>query len=319
MTPTIVAMQPVTMTVDNQCKVFVGRRGGLTVKTPFHPIGVDGMANPMTSRPSRMFGSRRGLAAPVSMLIILFSLTLVSTVVYSISMKQIGNRKEDLKLLAAEEKMLSMEEAISAVAWSPGGSRTLVFSNYGGQLRVEPDENHLTLTIAMGNTTVTVFDSDTGRFVYELPSTVVGHYGVWLRGDSRSIVNRSSAYQAQMVVEKGNSYEELVAGYRPLASSSEGNLVLDRRVNNVRIYVVNLNASQPLQSSGEFHMRVVCFNVLSQAHSYNLSSSVTTLVLTAVLGDDEDAIVVPLIVGPSGSTVKLEVVVSSVVIEEVRV
>ena len=129
----------------------------------------------------------------------------------------------------------------------------------------------------------------------------------------------SSAYQAQMVVEKGNSYEELVAGYRPLASSSEGNLVLDRRVNNVRIYVVNLNASQPLQSSGEFHMRVVCFNVLSQAHSYNLSSSVTTLVLTAVLGDDEDAIVVPLIVGPSGSTVKLEVVVSSVVIEEVRV
>jgi hypothetical protein len=253
------------------------------------------------------------------MLIILFSLTLVSTVAYSISLRQIGSRKEDLKLLGAEEKMLDLEEAISAVAWSSGGSRTLAFSNYGGKLRVEPDENHLTLNVTMGNTTVNIFDSDTGRFAYELPSTVAGHYGVWLRGDGRSIVNQSSAYQARMVVETGSEHEELFAGYRPLASSSAGGLVSDRRVNNIRIYVVNLNASQPLQSGGEFHVRVVCVNVSVRVHSYDLNASVTTLVVAAVLGGEEDAVVVPLTVGPSGSTVRLEVVVSSVRIEGVRV
>lgn len=277
------------------------------------------MWNPVASRPFGAFGSKRGLAAPVSMLIILFSLTLVSTVVYSISLRQIGSRKEDLKLLAAEEKMLDLEEAISAIAWSPGGSRTLAFSDYGGQLRTEPDENHLTLNITMGNTTVTVFDRDTGRFVYELPSTVVGHYGIWLRGDGRSIVNQSSAYQAQMIVEKGDEHEELVAGYRPLASSSVGDLVSGRRVNNIRVYIINLNGSQHLQSGGEFHVKVVCANVSIQVHSYDLNASVTTVSVTAVLGGEEDTVVVPLTLGPFSSTVKVEVVVSRIRIEGVRV
>ncbi len=319
MTTTIVAIPPVATAVDSLCQVWAGRGGGWSVGISFCPGGVDAVANPAAKRPSEAPGFRRGLAAPVSMLIILFSLTLVSTIAYSISLRQIGNRKEDLKLLAAEEKMLDLEGAISAVAWSPGGSRTLAFSNYGGQLRVEPNENHLTLNITMGNTTVTVFDSDTGRFVYELPSTVAGHYGVWLRGDGRSIVNQSSAYLARMVVEKGIEHEELVAGYRPLVSSSAGELISDRRVNNVRIYVVNLNASQPLQSRGEFYVRVFCNTVSAQVHSYDHNASVTTLVVTAVLGGEEDAIVVPLTVGPSGSTLRLEVIISRVRIEGVRI
>lgn len=315
----IVAMPPVSVAVDSPFEDRARKRGDRTVAAPLCHWGVDEVWNPVSSRPSGAVGSKRGLAAPVSMLIILFSLTLVSTVVYSISLRQIGNRKEDLKLLAAEEKMLNLEEAISAIAWSPGGSRTLAFSDYGGQLRVEPDENHLTLNITIGNTIVTVFDSATGRFVYELPSTVVGHYGMWLRGDGRSIVNQSSAYQAQMNVEKGDEHEELVAGYRLLASSSVGDLVLGRRVNNIRVYIINLNGSQQLQSGGEFHVKVVCANVSIQVHSYDLNTSVTTVSVTAVLGGEEDTVVVPLTLGPSGSTVKVEVVVSRIRIEGVRV
>lgn len=319
MKPMIIVMPPITAEVDSQYEVLAGVEGDWTFETHLYPWGVDEMANPASSRPSGASGSRRGLAIPVSMLIILFSLTLVSTITYSISLRQIGSRKEDLKLLAAEEKMLDLEEAISAVAWSPGGSRTLTFSDYGGQLRVEPGENHLTLNATMGNKMTTVFDGDTGRFVYELPSTVAGHYGMWLRGDARSVVNQSSAYQAYMMVEAGSEHEELIAGYRPLTSSSEGDLVSDRRVNNVRVYLVNLNASQPLQSNGKFHVRVVCVNVSVWVHSYDLNASVTTLVITAVLGGEEDNVVVPLTIGPSGSTVRLEIVVSSVRIEGVRV
>jgi hypothetical protein len=44
------------------------------------------------------------------MLLILFSLTLVSTIAYTYSLNHLENRKEDLKLYAAEERMLDVEE-----------------------------------------------------------------------------------------------------------------------------------------------------------------------------------------------------------------
>ncbi len=270
-------------------------------------------------KPCGAYACRRGLAAPVSLLLILFSLTLLSTVAYTYSITQIGSRKEDLKLLAAEEKMLDLEEAISAVVWSPWGSRTLSFSDYGGQLRVEPDANNLRINVTMGSSTDAVFDSDIGRFVYELPSTRIGHYGMWLRGDQRSIVNQSTAYQAQMHVDIGDEHQELTVGYRPLVSSSVGDLVEGRRVNNIRIYVVNLNGSQSLESGGEFHVKVQCDNVIISVHSYDLDPSITTVDVTAELSGSERTVEVPLTVGPSGSKLRVEVVVGCVRIEGVRV
>ena len=287
--------------------------------SPFSSRSVTVSRGSGARRPFVAFLSRRGLAAPVSLLLILFSLTLLSTVAYTYSITQIGSRKEDLKLLAAEEKMLDLEEAVSSVAWSPGGARTLAFSDYGGQLRVEPAANHLRINVTMGATTDTVFDGDTGRFVYELPSTRVGHYGSWLRGDQRSIVNRSAAYQAQMRVEIGDEHQELAAGYRPLVSSSMGNLVEDRRVNNVRIYVVNLNGSQSIESGGEFHVKVLCDSVSTKVHSYDMDSNVTTVNITAELGGSVGTVVVPLTVGASGSRVRVEVVVSGVEMEGVSI
>ncbi len=271
------------------------------------------------SGPLRVFVPRRGLTSPVSLLLILFSLTLASTIAYTYSLNQIENRKEDLKLYAAEEKMLDLEDAVSDVAWTPGGSRTLALSDYGGQLRVEPSANHLRLNVTMGASTYTLFDSDTGRFVYELPSTVVGHLGRWLRGDERSIVNQSSAYQAMMTVETGGEREELTARYRPLASSSVGDLISERRVNTIRVYVVNLNASQPICSGGEFHVKASCENVTTRVESYDLDSSITDVSVTAELDGVERTVVVPLTVGPSGSTVRVEIVVSRVEIEGVRI
>lgn len=265
------------------------------------------------------FRARRGLATPVSMLLILFSLTLVSTVAYSYSLSQIRSRKEDLKLLAADEKMLDMDDAVLAVAWSPGSSRTLAFSDYGGRLRVEPGANHLQLNITAGNSTDTLFDCDTGSLVYELPSTIAGYYGIWLRGDQRAIVNQSSAYQAQMRIETGEEYKELTACYRPLVSSSVGDLVGGRRVNNIRICVINLNGSQPMQSGGEFNVRVLGDGVSTRLHSYDLNSSVTAVGITADLDGVERTIEVRLTVGPAGSTARIEVVVGSVDVEAVRI
>jgi hypothetical protein len=260
---------------------------------------------------------RRGLATPVSILLILFSLTMVSTVAYHYSLAQIESRKEDLKLIAAEEKMLDMEAAISSSAWAPGSIRALAFSDYGGELRVDPEANPLLINVTLGDETSTVFDSNTGRFLYELPSTVVGHLGRWLRGDSRPIVNQSTAYQAQMSVETGDERQELRARYRPLMSSSVGGLVADRYVNSIRIYVINLNGSQAIQSGGEFHVKATCTGVATSVYTFNTSEEVAEV--TAVLDGSTRTLQVPLTSSPSGATVRVEVVVSHVKVEGVGV
>ncbi len=263
--------------------------------------------------------TRRGLAAPVSLLLIIFSLTLVSTVTYNYALKRIDARKEDLKLVAAEEKMLDLEEAITSTAWTPSGSRTLAFSNYGGQLRVETAANPLQVNVTIGASSGTVYDSETGRFIYELPSTVVGREGRWIRGDRRAVVNQSTSYQAQMSVVTGSEYQELVSRYRPLVSSSVGDLNVGRRINYVRIYVVNLNASEGITSGGAFHVKVTCLDVTTSLNTFNGTSSDTVMSISVSLDGTTRTISVPISVGASGSSVRVEVVESRVKIEGVAI
>lgn len=266
-----------------------------------------------------VFKKRHGLAASVSLLLILFSLTMVSTIAYNYVVKQIINKKENLKFVAAEEKMLDLEEAISFSAWFPGGSKILAFSNYGGHLHVEPEQNNLKINITMDGTTYTIFNSAIGRFLYELPSFNVGRLSRWLRGDQRPIVNQSTAYQALISVEPGKEHEEIVTRYRPLVTSSLGDLTGGRQVNNVRVYIINLNTSEAFQSGGEFHIKAACKNVTTHVHYYNLGISVTSIYLTADLDGEQRTISVPLSVGTSGSRVNIEVVVSKIQIEGVSI
>jgi hypothetical protein len=122
-----------------------------------------------------------------------------------------------------------------------------------------------------------------------------------------------------MSVDVGDDREELIARYRPLTSSSAGDLVSGRRINNVRIYVVNLNSSASIESGGEFHVKVESENVTTQIQSYDLDAGVTTIDLKAVLDGTERTIAVPLTVGASGSTVRIEVVIGYVKIQGVEV
>ena len=122
-----------------------------------------------------------------------------------------------------------------------------------------------------------------------------------------------------MRVETGDERQELTARYRPLVSSSLGDLDSGRRVNYIRIYIVNLNASQAIESGGEFHIRVLCDNVTTRIYSYDLDPTITKVSVIADLDGVERTVEVPLSIGASGSTVSVEVVVSSVKIEGVRI
>ena len=212
-----------------------------------------------------------------------------------------------------------MAEEIERIVWAPGSIRTISYSNYGGKLRVEPTENHLELNATLGDTKVTLIDSPTGRTAYELPSTVVGHLGRWLAGDERAIVNQTASTQTQASVGVGSQYQELYVRYRPQASSSTGDITGERRVNVIRIYIINLNSSSPLQTSGELYVKAECVSVTNSVQSYDLNASVSSVTISSELDGVTDSVEIPLTLGASGSTVRLETVISSVKISGVTI
>jgi len=262
---------------------------------------------------SNKYNNRRGLAAPVSLLLILFSLTMVSTVAYSFSLSQIENRKQDLNLNAAELKNLDLEASISNNAWKPGSIMITTFSNYGGQFKVETTENHLQLNATMNTTVVTLYDNPTGRYIYELP----GHYGRWFRGDERAIVNQTASLQAQVNVGAGDEFQELITRYRPTVSSSLGDLTGGRRVNKIRVYIINLNGSTALLVGGEFRVKATVDSVTVVTQNYDIDVAITSIKLSAALAGITDSVDIPIISGPSGSTIKYELVISNVILMEV--
>lgn len=277
------------------------------------------MARHGSSRQHFKVSPTRGLATPVSTLIIFFSLTSASIVVYAYSINKIGSKTDELKLFAAEEKMLDLESAISSASWSVGSSRVLAFSDYGGELILNPSGNHLTLSVAINESSHVLFNSSTGLIVYELSFALANHVDTWLLGDRRAIVNVSSVHQAQVRIEPGLERQELIAGYRPVASSSLGGSLDGRGLNNIRIYVINLNSSQAFTLEGELYLRILCENVDVLFYTYNVTSSVSSISILSELDASDYSVVIPLTSGPSGSTVRIEVVICQIAIEKVIV
>ncbi|MCD6263045.1 hypothetical protein J7L60_01360 [Candidatus Bathyarchaeota archaeon] len=262
-----------------------------------------------------LWSSGRGLAAPVSTLIIFVSLTLTVSSLYYLATVRVGAHRGDLRFTAAEEKMLELGSSIDTVAWAPSSSVVVSFSNYEGTLRVEPLSRRLVLQVTVGASTHTLLNITTGRVVYEMPSRSSG-CGTYLRGDVRAIVNRSTSIMSQVYLSVGDEREELIVGYRPLVSSSTGGLVGGRKVNKVRIYVITLNASDDLTLSGEFHVAVSCVNVSSSLHTYN-ASSISSITVSANLEGTQSSVLVPVESGPNGVQVRVEVVVCSIAVRGV--
>jgi len=257
----------------------------------------------------------RGLATSVSTLIIFFSLTVTSTVAYYYAMNRVDADQRDLKLVAAEDKMIDLANAISSITWSAGSSRTVFLSDYGGKLRVEPSQNNLSIVIETGALNQTIFNSSTGRIAYQLQES--DHLDDWLLGDRRPLVNSSSAYQAQVRFELGSDGRDLIAGFRPHVSSSLGDIIDDRRLNNIRIYIINLNGSEVFSREGELHLAASCREVSSQFYSFNLNASESSINLTAALNGFIRTLTIPVYSGSLGSTIRVEIVVSDVEVEQV--
>jgi len=258
--------------------------------------------------PSRFWLSKRGMAVPVTFLILLVSLSLIISLTYSLAVSRINSKSQLLKVSAAKQGMLYLENFIASIAWSPGSSQVYSFDDCGGKLRVEPEAKSLLINLTDNSFYDVVFDGSVGKAVYELfPSESQGD-NLFLKGDNRVVINQSRFTMTQLYIFQGTESPEITLCYRPLASSTAVGSSGGKPVNNLRIYVISLNSSQNITLQGNFYLEIACLNVTSSSRSYDFSYPINSLLVKANSDGATGEVSLPISSNAEGALVNMEII-----------
>jgi len=239
----------------------------------------------------------------------------VISVTYYFAIERVNANSQFLKVSMAKQEMYSFDETIHSVLWQPGSSRTLEFGDYGGTLDVRPSSNMLLLNVTDGNSVSgTIFNSTVGQMAYELPYAESSDTGLYLKGDSRAVLNQGGSEISQLSIQSGVQHPEVQLCFRPVTSvtsRTDGNVT----INDVSIYVVSLNSSQELAISGSIPLVVSCTTVEDTFTSYSVSNQTNSLTLNAILNGVRGHVSVPITSDSNGATVNIALILCSIQIE----
>jgi hypothetical protein len=265
----------------------------------------------------RFWYAREGIAIPVTFLMLFVSLTFLITATYYFSINRLTAKSQELKVSGVEQEMLSFEKVVKFVTWSPGTYETFEFGDFGGAFKVLPTSKRLMLNLTDNSSFAQVFfNSSVGEIVYELPPSEAQD-NMFLKGDSRVIVNESSATMTQVQISQGSAHYEITLAYRPLASSTVTDSSSEKPTNNLRIYIINLNSSESVTRMGSLRLKATCVNVTSSWLSYDFPNAITSLMVKADVDGNFGTVSLPISSGAQGALVNLETVICTVKIEEV--
>jgi hypothetical protein len=268
---------------------------------------------------SKFWLSKKGMAIPVTFLILFVSLSFIISLTYYFAVSRVNSRSQLLKVSAAKQNMFSLEDSIAAIAWSPGSSKVHSFDDYGGNFVVEPEAKSLLINVTDNSFYDVVFNSPVGKAVYELPSSESMFSTVFLEGDNRVVVNQSTSTMTQLYESEGTESPEITLSYRPLVSSTEIGSSDGKPLNNLRIYILNLNSSESLTFQGSFYLRINCVNVTSSLRSYNFSYPITSLTVKVTLDGVDGEVSLPISSNAGGALVNLEIVTCEIQLQKTEV
>lgn len=261
--------------------------------------------------------SRKAIALPATFLMLFVSLLILITATYYFSMTRISAKTLALKTSGVKQEMLSLEETVKFVTWSPGAYQTYEFGDFGGQLKAVPGAEQLVLNITDDSSFYDVFFNDSiGKAYYEVPPSEEIFDDAYLKGDSRVIINQSSSTMAQLRISQGSEHYEIILSYRPLASATVTNSSDGKPANSLRVYVISLNASENLTRLGSFRLKVSCLRVTSVTRTYNLTSPITRLSIEADLDGVINDVSLPISSNSQGAVINLETIVCEVKLED---
>ena len=103
----------------------------------------------------------------------------------------------------------------------------------------------------------TIFNTSVGKVTYELPYSGSSETGFYLKGDSRTITNQSGSSTSQLCIVNGAEHPEIQLRYRPTVTYVTAGLENGKAVNNIRIYIVNLNSSSVIAQQGDLPLQII--------------------------------------------------------------
>jgi hypothetical protein len=260
--------------------------------------------------------SKRALAIPATFMILFVSMLGVVSITYYFAVEKVNTRSTTLKIVTAKQDMLSFDETLLSTLWQPGSARTFEFSDSGGQVNVQPSAGSLLINITdNGDISATVFNEMIGQVIYELPYSESPETGLFLKGDSRTIINQSGSVITQLYIRSGAQHPEILLRYRPTISYTTAGVENDKAVTSLRIYVVNLNSSEAISMFGTVPLKMSCVSTQITTTTYDLSYEPETLLVTSILDGAVGQVSIPVSSAASGAIINVEMVLCNVTIE----
>ena len=260
--------------------------------------------------------SRRALTIPATFMILFVSMLGVVSVTYYFAVEKVNTRSTTLKIVTAKQDMLAFDKTLRSTLWQPGSARTFEFADSDGQVKVEPYANSLTINVTDNkDVAVTIFNETIGQVAYELPYSETPDIGLFLKGDSRTVVNQSGSIMTQLYIRRGAEHAEVLLRYRPTVSYTTAGVENGKAVTNLRIYVVNLNASDAIAMFGKVPLKMSCVATQITTSTYDLSYEPETLRVTSILDGIVGQVSVPVSSTASGAIINVETVLCNVTIE----
>ena len=268
------------------------------------------------SKPFRRFvKSKVGLALPVTFLILLVSTLALITVTYYFAVGNVDMQSEALKVSTAQQDFVSLDNDILSTLGQPGSSSTIVLSDSGGTTNIQPTSNILTINVSDNpNSEQTIFSSPVGQVTYDLPCLGSLDDGFYLAGDSQTITNQSGASPGQLYITDEAQGPQIQLQYRPTVTYATAGYENGKTINDVRIYIINLNSSLSVSLQGELPLQISCTN--TQLTTETLSTNQPeNLTITSQLNGANGSVSIPISSTPDGSMIYIEIVISNVSIE----
>ena len=260
--------------------------------------------------------SKKALAIPATFLILFVSTLGLISITYYFAVEKVNARSQTLKVTTAKQDLLSLDESIMSVVWQAGSARTIDIADSGGKLNVKPETNLLTICLTDNrDINETVYNGTIGQVAYELPYSESPDTGLFLKGDSRTVTNQSGSLMTQLNIESGAEHPEIQLRYRPTVSYITTGIEDNRAVTNLRIYVVNMNNSDPIALYGELPLRISCESTQITRATYTLDYAIDALSVTSVMAGASGQVSIPISSTPDGAVINLEIVQCNIKVE----
>ncbi len=253
---------------------------------------------------------------PVTFLILLVSTLGIITVTYYFAVENIGVQSESLKVSTAQQDFISLNNDVLSTLGQPGSSSTIDLSDSGGTTNVEPASNILTINVT-DNSSIddTIFNASVGQVTYDLPCSGSLDMGYYLSGDSQTITNQSGATPSQLYLTSSPTGPEIQLQYRPTVTYATGGDENGQAVNDIRIYIVNLNSSDPIALGGELPLQISCTGTQLTTETYNVPYQPESLTINSQLNGADGTVSIPISSTNYGAVIYIETVISNVSIQ----